>query len=125
LIVDLQNEYDISQITVAGPPWVGSPYLGYTNVYNLYTSTNGTNWTLIASDWWAEDPDPAVYSDTYVLSGDPLRYVKYEVIGGTHWAGVAEIMTFADVSAVPVPGALVLGAIGVGLTGWLRRRRTL
>jgi hypothetical protein len=125
LVVDLQSAYPVGQITVSGlPHLVGGPFFGYTNDYNLYTSTDGANWTPVASDSWAEDTDPSIYSDTYMLSGDPLRYVKYEVVGGTHWADVEEIMTFADVSAVPVPGAVLLGAIGLSCAGWRLRRRT-
>jgi len=123
LIVDLQNEYDVLDITLVGIERSGGTHFGYTNIYNLYTSTNGTNWTLIASDSWAEHTDPAIHSDTYMLSGDPLRYVKYEVVGGTHWATIHEIEVFAPV--VPAPGAILLGTIGAGLVGWMRRRRTL
>jgi hypothetical protein len=97
LVVDLQRAYSVGQIIVCGLPHLpGGPYLGFTNDYNLYTSTNGTDWILIGSGSWAEDTDPAVYSDTFVLAGNPLvRYVKYKVVGGSHWADLEELEIFA------------------------------
>jgi hypothetical protein len=56
---------------------------------------------LIGSGTIAQSTDPEVYSDRHILSDQmpAFRYVKYEVVGGTHWAHLIEMEVLVEPDA--------------------------
>ena len=127
LAVDLGQVYNLSHVDLYSHEFGGS-YYGYGIDYNLYYSTDSaawdsdTSWTYIASGGLYTVESLDGYADFINFSGKSVRYLKFEVTGGSHWAHLYELEAYVpQCSGVPEPGVSLLLLTSIGALFLLRR----
>ena len=127
LTIDLGTSYLVTSIDLF---WQGSDgyYAGYTTQYNVYYSSDNTNWTLVGSGTFVDETSQITDHFDFGAAGQSMQYVKYEVDGGTHWSSISEISVWADDGSspsapVPAPATILLFGVGLGGLAIVNKRK--
>jgi hypothetical protein len=77
---------------------------------------------LSVSHSLASDAPFTLFTNAFTISQAQDIQISFAGTGGDY---VGMLLDNVQINAVPAPGALLLGSMGMGLVGWLRRRNTV
>lgn len=106
---------------VASGPWIGA--FATTEVSGDWAWVTGEPFSF--TDWGPLEPASNGNRISYASFGDTI--IGWNDVSSGHflspWSYIAEYDGQVGPS-IPAPGALLLGTVGAGMMGWLRRRKT-
>ena len=127
LIYNFSQPYDVRRIDFINEAANNTYQMGMLDIQISQNSTDGYDGTWSVIDHIDHDFTPPGGDFTRFINTGPTSWIRFKMnYQGKAAYGItpAFYLSEVDFHAIPAPSALLLGGLGAGFVGWLRRRKT-